>query len=78
MGEFAHDVMRQENLSLYGFDIGEYDDTPKKHRPKPVYKRVKCPHCDAKPKERGLWQHMRDVHGISPVEQCLSSARGES
>ena len=72
MGEYAHDAMRQEIKSRHGFDIGEYDDAPKKHQPKPVYKRVKCPHCDAKPKEAGLWQHVRDVHGISQVEQALA------
>ena len=72
MGEYAHDAMRQEIRSLHGFDIGEYDDAPKRHREKIVYKRVKCPHCDAKPKEAGLWQHVRDVHGISQVEQALA------
>jgi hypothetical protein len=70
MGEYAHDAMRQEIRSRHGFDIGEYDDAPKKHREKIVYKRVKCPHCDAKPKEAGLWQHVRDVHGISQVERA--------
>ena len=72
MGEYAHDAMRQEIRSRHGFDIGEYEDEPKRSHVKPVYKRVKCPHCDAKPKEQGFWQHVRDVHGISKVEQALA------
>lgn len=64
MGEYAHQYMREEILGKHGFDIGEYDDEPKRKQAKPVYERVKCPHCDAKPKVRGLKDHMRDVHGI--------------
>lgn len=73
MGEYANDQIRADMKRMFGFDPGDLnDDAPKKHQPKPVYKRVKCPHCDAKPKERGLWQHVRDVHGISQVEQALA------
>jgi hypothetical protein len=73
MGEYAHDYMRQEIKQAHDYDIGEYDENePKRSQVKPVYKRVKCPHCDAKPKEQGLWQHVRDVHGISKVDQCIS------
>jgi hypothetical protein len=64
MGEYAHDYMRQEILGRHGFDIGEYDDAPKRVHTKPVYKRVKCPMCDATPKERGLADHLRDKHGV--------------
>lgn len=73
MGEYAHDAMRQEIMGRHGFDIGEYEeDEPKRSHAKPVYKRVKCPHCDAKPKESGLWQHIQDVHGINKIEQALA------
>jgi hypothetical protein len=65
MGEYAHDYMRQEIKKAHGYDIGEYDETPAKRFVKPVYKRVKCPHCDCHPKEAGLKQHMRDKHGIA-------------
>lgn len=75
MGEYAHDAMRQEVMGRHGVDIGDYDDVPKKHREKIVYKRVKCPHCDARPKENGLCQHVSDVHGISQVEQVLAKVR---
>jgi len=64
MGEYAHDAMRQEIKGEHGFDIGEYDDTPAKKFVKPVYKRVKCPQCEAKPKEAGLRDHLRDKHGV--------------
>lgn len=66
MGEYAHDMMRQEIRGRHGYDIGEYDDDEKgnaaRHRNQP--KRVKCPHCNCHPKEAGLKQHMRDKHGI--------------
>jgi hypothetical protein len=62
MGEYAHQYMREEILGKHGFDIGEYDDEPKKARV--VIKRVKCPLCECHPKERGLKDHMRDKHGI--------------
>ena len=73
MGEYAHDAMRREIKSRHGFDIDEYEDEPKRNHAKPVYKRLKCPHCATTPKERGLWQHIRDVHGISQVDQVLTS-----
>jgi hypothetical protein len=77
MGEYAHDVMRQDIKDKHGFDIGPYedDDKPKKHQPQPVYERVKCPHCDKRPKAKGLWQHIQDVHGISRVDQQLAFAK---
>ncbi len=65
MGEYAHDYMWKEIKERHGYDIGEYDDSPKRNQEKPVYKRVKCPHCDAHPKEAGLSQHIRDVHKIA-------------
>lgn len=65
MGEYAHYQMRDEILNAHGYDIGEYDEEPRKRFVKPVYKRVKCPHCECHPKERGLQDHMRDKHGIT-------------
>ena len=73
MGEYAHDAMRREIKDRHGFDIGDCEDEPKRSHAKPVYKRVKCPHCNATPKKKGLWQHIRDVHGINQVEQVLTS-----
>ena len=75
MGEYAHDAMRLEIQNQHGFDIGEYCDEPKKPQLKPFYKRVKCPHCDARPKERGLWQHVRKMHGISKIIQCIGDVK---
>lgn len=78
MGEYAHDYMRREIMEAHGYDIGDYDDDdePKgnaaRHAAKP--KRVKCPHCDKHPKERGLADHIRDAHGISKVEQAIAKA----
>lgn len=55
MGEYAHQWMREEIQKAHGFDIGEWDDYEKPKRyVKPVYKRVKCPHCNCHPKEAGL------------------------
>lgn len=66
MGEYADDQIRADIKRMCGFDPGDLSsDEPKRSHVKPVYKRVKCPHCDAHPKEVGLWQHMRDVHGIN-------------
>ena len=65
MGEYAHQVMRGEIQEAHGFDIGEYDDDEKPKRyVKPVYKRIKCPHCECHPKVAGVVQHIRDKHGI--------------
>jgi hypothetical protein len=64
MGEHAHETMRQEIQDRHGYDIGEYDDEPPKRFVKPTYKRVQCPHCNKRPKERGLLDHIRDAHGI--------------
>lgn len=73
MGEYAHYAMREEIMERHGFDIGDFDDDEaKRSHKKPVYKRVKCPHCDKHPKERGLADHIRDAHGISKVEQVLA------
>ena len=74
MGEYAHDYMRQEIMGKHGFDIGEYEDEPKRVHTKPVYKRVKCPHCECHPKEAGLKDHMRDKHGISTQEVKLKNS----
>jgi hypothetical protein len=65
MGEYAHEAMRLEIRSRHGFDIGEFEDEPRQPR-KPIYKRVKCPHCTAHPKEAGLADHIRAVHGAAP------------
>lgn len=65
MGEYADEQIRRDIKRMFGFDPGPEDDRPKRHA-KPVYKRVKCPHCDKHPKEAGLRDHMRDVHGILP------------
>jgi hypothetical protein len=73
MGEYAHDAMRREIYGRHGFDIGEYDDATSKRNSGQVSKRVQCPHCDATPKERGLWQHVRDVHGITQAAPISSS-----
>ena len=64
MGEYAHDAMRQEIKAAHGFDIGGYDDTRADKFAKPGYKRVKCPQCEARPKETGLRDHLRDKHGV--------------
>ena len=70
MGEYAHYAMRDEILKEHGFDIGDYDDDePKRGHKKPVYKRVKCPHCECHPKEQGLKDHMRDKHGIAASQE---------
>lgn len=65
MGEYAHYAMRDEIMGRHGFDIGDYDDESKRSHKKPVYKRVKCPHCNCHPKEAGLKDHMRAKHGIT-------------
>lgn len=54
MGEHAHDAMRQEIKNRHGYDIGEYEDEPVKKYKKPIVIRVKCPYCDATPKEKGF------------------------
>ena len=65
---------RNSTALLVRFDIGDFDDDePKRSHKKPVYKRVKCPHCDKHPKERGLADHIRDVHRISKVKQAINS-----
>ena len=76
MGEYANLQIREDMKRMTGFDPGPiYDnETPKQRKAKPVYKRVKCPHCDAHPKECGLWQHIRDAHGISKVDQAIAKA----
>ena len=73
MGEYAHEYMRNEIKERHGFDIGEYDDTQRKRFVKPVYKRVKCPHCTATPKEAGLRDHIKAMHPTTET----ASAQGE-
>jgi hypothetical protein len=64
MGEYANDQIRADTKRMFGFDPGDLnEDEPTRKHTKPVQKRVKCPHCEAKPKESGLAQHVRDVHG---------------
>lgn len=69
MGEYAHYQMRDEIKGRHGFDIGDYDDSPPVRFKKPVHKRVKCPHCDCRPKEAGVTQHIRDKHGVELAVQ---------
>jgi hypothetical protein len=64
MGEYANDQIRRDIKRMTGFDPGDLHDEPRRTHAKPVYKRVKCPQCDATPKERGLRDHLRDVHGV--------------
>lgn len=65
MGEYADLQIREDIKRTCGFDPGPMDDgAPRAHK-KPVYKRVKCPYCEAHPKEPGLRDHIRDVHGIA-------------
>jgi hypothetical protein len=64
MGEYANDQIRADMKRMFGFDPGPIEDEKGKRFVHPVYERVKCPHCDAKPKVRGLKDHLRDVHGI--------------
>ena len=73
MGEYANDQIRADMKRMFGYDPGDLNDEPKRSHEKPVYKRVKCPHCTAHPKEPGLWEHIRDVHGVSQVEQALAA-----
>jgi hypothetical protein len=76
MGEYAHDMMRQEIKGRHGFDIGEYDDEPRERFVKPVFKRIKCPHCECRPKEVGITQHIKDKHGIElAIEYKLREAK---
>lgn len=76
MGEYAHDAMRQEIKQRHGLDIGEYEDEPKRSHAKPVYKRVKCPHCDARPKEAGLKDHIKAKHTAQPAKNARSEYTG--
>lgn len=64
MGEYANLQIREDIKRLHGFDPGPMDDDPKPLRKQPVYERVQCPHCTARPKVRGLQDHLKDVHGI--------------
>lgn len=64
MGEYANDQIRRDIKRMTGFDPGDLNDEPRRTHKQPVYKRVKCPQCDATPKERGLRDHLRDVHGV--------------
>jgi len=62
VGEYANDQLRADMKRMPGFDPGDLNDEPRRTHAKPVYKRVKCPHCDKHPKEAGLAQHIKDVH----------------
>jgi hypothetical protein len=73
MGEYADLQIREDTKRMFGFDPGPTDDEPRRKQAKPVYKRVKCPHCDAKPKEAGLQQHIRDVHQVSQSKMAENS-----
>ena len=77
MGEYANDQIRADMKLMFGYDPGDLNDEPKRSHAKPLYKRVKCPHCESTPKERGLQDHIRDAHGISKVEQAIVRAAAE-
>jgi len=62
MGEYANLQIREDIKRMTGYDPGPIKDEPR--FVKPVYKRVQCPHCVARPKEAGLRDHLRDKHGI--------------
>ena len=64
MGEYANDQIRADMKRMFGFDPGDLNENEPRFV-KPVYKRVKCPHCKATPKEAGLRDHLRDKHGIT-------------
>lgn len=66
MGEYADIQIRADIKRMTGVYPGDMsdDDRPTKKFVKPVYKRVKCPHCDAKTKEAGLRDHLHDVHNL--------------
>ena len=68
MGDYANDQIRADIKRMHGFDPGAIEDERRVHG-KPVYKRVACPHCDKHPKELGLAQHIRDVHGIGAAKE---------
>ena len=66
MGEYANDQIRADIKRMTGIDPGDMSDDDRRNRfSKPVYKRVKCPHCNVHPKEAGLRDHIRDVHGLT-------------
>lgn len=74
MGEYADLQIREDIKRMHGFDPGDmsYDRPKRVKKPtnpaKHVCKRVKCPHCDATPKESGLRDHIRDVHGVPTTQ----------
>jgi hypothetical protein len=66
MGEYANLQIREDMKRMFGFDPGPIDDdAPRRLIKQPVYERVQCPLCDARPKVRGLANHMKDKHGIT-------------
>lgn len=70
MGEYANLQLREDMKRMFGYDPGPIEDEPRVRRQdKPVHPRVKCPHCDAHPKVRGLRDHIRDVHQIPYADQ---------
>lgn len=74
MGEYANDQYRKEVKQMFGFDPGD-DDGPKKQHKKPIYQKATCTICKKQVRERGLWQHMRDVHGVLQVVQAIEAAK---
>lgn len=80
MGEYAVDYLCAEVDRMFGFkpDPSEYTNAPKKPGVNHEYKNVHCKVCKKQVKERGLWQHMRDVHGVPQVVQAIEAAKQEA
>ena len=69
MGEYANLQIRADMKRLFGYDPGEIEDEPRRFK-KPVYERVQCPHCKAKPKKAGLKDHIKAMHSA----HCMCNA----
>lgn len=63
MGEYANLQIREDIKRMTGIDPGPVEDDESRFL-KPIYKRVQCSYCPARPKERGLKNHLWDKHGI--------------
>lgn len=74
MGEYANDAIRQEITEQFGFDPGDLNDEDEPKRPRQV-PRLACPMCNKHPKDNGLWQHLRDAHGVTKEEALATAAR---
>ena len=61
MGEYADDQIRRDQKRMFGFCDDHPADSSVRYV-QPIYARVQCPHCKAKPKERGLRDHIQAVH----------------